>query len=231
MSLVLKQARAPARRAAAARIAGRDVAMGDPGLLSGIGGALKGAVKGFVTGGPVGAVKGGIVGGVEGFRDDPSDPAPRPRTAPPTPRPPGIGGGRLPLPGGGAMREPRAREAPRLREPEATERPRAQVQVAEGAGPAAANGKVHPAANPGGKFAVSPGGTVIPCPAGFRSNKSRYYRRRSDGRIMEVLPGARCVKMRRRNPLNPRALDRAMGRLSSAKRAAKKIGRITIRKK
>lgn len=62
-------------------------------------------------------------------------------------------------------------------------------------------------------------------PAGYRPNKSDYFLR--DGTFVPA--GTRMVKARRRNPLNPRALDRAMGRLSSAKKAAKKINRITIR--
>ncbi|GAG96208.1 unnamed protein product, partial [marine sediment metagenome] len=38
------------------------------------------------------------------------------------------------------------------------------------------------------------------------------------------------VKNRRRNPLNPRALDRSLSRITSAKRASKKLSRVTIRK-
>lgn len=70
-------------------------------------------------------------------------------------------------------------------------------------------------------------GTKVACPSGFRPNKSSYFLR--DGTF--VPEGTKCVKIRRRNPLNPRALDRAIGRVSSAKKAAKKLGRITIRKK
>lgn len=76
----------------------------------------------------------------------------------------------------------------------------------------------------GGTFQSLNGG---PPPAGYRYNKTSYFLR--DGTFVPA--GTKIVKIRRRNPLNPRALDRAMGRLTSAKRAAKKIGRISIRKK
>lgn len=68
---------------------------------------------------------------------------------------------------------------------------------------------------------VKPGTCVAP---GFRTNKSHYYTRGG-----EVMPGTKCVRTRRMNPLNPRAASRAMARLVSAKRAAKFLGRITIR--
>jgi len=61
---------------------------------------------------------------------------------------------------------------------------------------------------------------------GMRLNKSDYFLR--DGTF--VPRGSRWVKSRRRNPLNPRALDRAIGRISSAKKAAGRLGKITIRK-
>lgn len=63
-------------------------------------------------------------------------------------------------------------------------------------------------------------------PRGYRLNKSDYFLR--DGTF--VPKGTRYVRARRRNPLNPRALDRAMSRMVSAKKASEKIGRISIRK-
>lgn len=63
-------------------------------------------------------------------------------------------------------------------------------------------------------------------PKGMRLNKSSYFLR--DGTF--VPKGTRWVKIRRRNSLNPRALDRAIGRVVGAKKAAKKLGRITVRK-
>ena len=61
---------------------------------------------------------------------------------------------------------------------------------------------------------------------GYHWNKSGYFLK--DGTWVEK--GTKQVKNRRRNPLNPRALDRSMSRITSAKRASKKLGRITIRK-
>lgn len=79
---------------------------------------------------------------------------------------------------------------------------------------------------PGG---VEPGMMTpeIGSPSGYHVNKSSYWLKSG-----EFIPkGTRWVRNRRRNPLNPRALDRAMGRIGSAKKAASKLGRITIRKK
>jgi len=70
-------------------------------------------------------------------------------------------------------------------------------------------------------------------PSGYHWNKTGYYRGGrpgSAGPVEFVAPGTVAVKNRRRNPLNPRALDRSMGRITSAKKAASKLGRITIRK-
>lgn len=62
-------------------------------------------------------------------------------------------------------------------------------------------------------------GTKLACPSGFHPNKSSYFL--SDGTF--VPEGSKCVKNRRRNPMNPRALDRAIGRLNSAKRVQNKL--------
>lgn len=63
-------------------------------------------------------------------------------------------------------------------------------------------------------------------PKGYRLNKTSYFLR--DGTF--VPKGTKWVRVRRRNPLNPRALSRSISRISSAKKAANKLGRITIRK-
>lgn len=65
------------------------------------------------------------------------------------------------------------------------------------------------------------------CAQGYRPNKSAYYVQGGQ----RVEPGTVCVKRRRMNPLNPRALSKAMRRIESAKRATTVLGRITIRKK
>jgi len=65
------------------------------------------------------------------------------------------------------------------------------------------------------------------CGNGTRPNKSGYWLQGGQ----YVAPGTVCVKRRRMNPLNPRALSKAMRRIESAKRATTVLGRITIRKK
>lgn len=80
---------------------------------------------------------------------------------------------------------------------------------------------------PGGRTGMIPAGTGFPpTTAGYHINKSDYFLK--DGTF--VAKGSMWVKNRKRNPLNPRALSRAMSRLTSAKNAAKSLGRITIRK-
>lgn len=75
--------------------------------------------------------------------------------------------------------------------------------------------------------AAQQAGTTIACPSGFKPNKSDYFLKSG-----EFVPeGTRCVRIRRRNPFNPRAIDRAIGRIEGGKRAAGRLNRITIRKK
>lgn len=60
------------------------------------------------------------------------------------------------------------------------------------------------------------------CPGGMHANKADYFvkRRDANGNFVGghdfVAEGSRCVANRRRNPLNPRALSRAMARTDSA---------------
>lgn len=79
---------------------------------------------------------------------------------------------------------------------------------------------------PGGRPFISreggqqvPAGMKLACPGGFHPNKSSYFL--SDGTF--IPEGSKCVKNRRRNPMNPRALDRAIGRLEGAKRLQSKL--------
>lgn len=71
------------------------------------------------------------------------------------------------------------------------------------------------------------------CPSGFHRNKSGYFRAAQPGNPeaggVWVPKGSVCVKNRRRNPLNPRARDRAISRLVSAKKADEQLRRVTIR--
>jgi hypothetical protein len=67
--------------------------------------------------------------------------------------------------------------------------------------------------------------SAVGCARGFHHNKTGYFTKR-DGWIA---PGTVCVKNRRRNPLNARALSRSMARLSSAKKATDFLKRVSIR--
>jgi len=80
---------------------------------------------------------------------------------------------------------------------------------------------------PGGKSGFTEVAVNGGCAAGHRPNKTDYFL--NDGTFVQK--GSRCVKIRRRNPLNPKALDRAIGRIVSAKAKETKLKRITIRKK
>lgn len=74
----------------------------------------------------------------------------------------------------------------------------------------------------------SPGTAVATCGTGMRGthlNKSTY--RTLDGTL--VMKGTRCVKNRRRNPLNPRALTRAVSRVAAAKSWARILDRVEIK--
>ena len=89
---------------------------------------------------------------------------------------------------------------------------------------------------PGPPMIAGRGTSFVPdqfgnCPVGHHKNKTGYWITSPQGTPSYVSPGERCVKNRRRNPLNPRATDRAISRLESAKKAVGKIGRVSIRKK
>jgi hypothetical protein len=88
---------------------------------------------------------------------------------------------------------------------------------------------------PGGGFVGTqtnyfPGGGTGSAPPqgdtrGYHLNKSGYYTKGGT----YVAPRSKWVKNRRRNPLNPRALSRSISRISSAKNAAKFLGRVSVR--
>ncbi len=63
------------------------------------------------------------------------------------------------------------------------------------------------------------------CANGHHLNKSDYFLK--DGTFIQK--GSRCVKDRRKNPLNPRALSSAIKRVESAKKKEQVLKRITIR--
>lgn len=63
---------------------------------------------------------------------------------------------------------------------------------------------------------------------GYHLNKSRYaVVNGGDPYVVEA--GTKCVKNRRRNALNPRALNRAVSRVAAAKKYAKMLDRIEIK--
>jgi len=67
-----------------------------------------------------------------------------------------------------------------------------------------------------------------PCPVqGYHWNKSGYFLLSGE----YVYPGTKMVKNRRRNPANPRATSNAITRIKGAKRYAKSLSSISIRKK
>lgn len=61
---------------------------------------------------------------------------------------------------------------------------------------------------------------AVACPAGCHPNKADYFLKSGSF----VARGTRCVRNRRRNPLNPRALDRAISRIGSAQNAVARLG-------
>jgi len=67
----------------------------------------------------------------------------------------------------------------------------------------------------------------IGAPSGYHVNESDYFLK--DGTFVPA--GSRWVKNRKRNPLNPQAASKAIGRIESLKRATARFSRITIRKK
>jgi len=65
------------------------------------------------------------------------------------------------------------------------------------------------------------------CTPGYHYNRTAYFTKRYG--LIEK--GTVCVRNRKRNPLNPRALSRAMSRLASAKKAARCLADFSIRPK
>jgi len=67
-----------------------------------------------------------------------------------------------------------------------------------------------------------------PCPiSGYHWNKSGYFLKSGE----YVPAGTKMVKNRRRNPANPRATSNAIMRIKGAKRYAKSLSSISIRKR
>lgn len=77
---------------------------------------------------------------------------------------------------------------------------------------------------PGGESGYTCPSAAGGCPSGYRLNKTGYFRKK-DGIWVE--PKTRCVKIRRRNSMNPRALSRAISRVNGGKAIQAKLAQIT----
>lgn len=191
--------------------------MGDPGLFSfvgkavkGIGGALVGGAKGLLKGGVGGALRGAVRGGARAVMGN----AGRARR----------GGGGAAFAGNmaysGAATDMTASMVPlQFQAPPRSGgfMPGTGIQFNTPLG-GAALGTFQGGAAPGAPATmIGPNGNV--CRG--HMNRSGYYT--SQG---YVPPGAKCVPNRRMNPLNPRALNKAMRRIVSAKKAANFLNKI-----
>jgi len=68
---------------------------------------------------------------------------------------------------------------------------------------------------------------ACPSMSGYHPNKSDYFLKSGE----YVPAGSRMVRNRKRNPANARATSRAISRVVGAKRYAKSLSRISVRKK
>jgi hypothetical protein len=170
-----------------------------------LGGILKG-VGGFLTGGPAGAIAGVAS---ELFK---------PKATPATP----------------AIARPIVNTLPVLRPsvniaqafPQLPDSTRTSGVVLPGGGLIGTRTTYGP-----GNQTQSGGGALVgqgqhtPCMAGYHYNRTGYFTKRYGW----IEKGTVCVKNRRRNPLNPRALSKALSRLTSAKRAVNVLDRIEVK--
>lgn len=185
----------------------RRAMMGDPGLGSFLGKALKGVVGG-ITGFATGGLSGAVRGVASPFIKQPTI---QPMQMP-VAQPPGFGGGvqiggTVTIPGVGTVSGGTG----------------GGITIAppgSGFGPG-----FGPVVGGGSSTAPLAPGACVPGMRGVRTNKTGYFLRSGQ----YVPPGTKCVKSRRRNPLNPRALSKAMGRVVSFKKAATAASRISIR--
>jgi len=78
---------------------------------------------------------------------------------------------------------------------------------------------------PGGStgLIVENGTGAIACESGHRPNKTSYFLK--DGTF--IAAGTKCVKRRQRNPMNARALSRAIGRIDAGKRFQNRMSQIS----
>lgn len=168
---------------------------GDPGLGSFLG-KVAGGIGGFLLGGPAGAAAGaGLAGRLLGGG---------------SPQVPQVATPGFPGPG-------RGRRPPAINPPFGGP-PGVGVGIPGLFGRARA-GVGEQLQVPQTRNGAPPAGMKLACPSGFRPNKTSYFLK--DGTF--VPEGSKCVKIRRRNPMNPKALDRAISRMNSAKRLQSKL--------
>lgn len=199
---------------------------GDPGwfgdLLGGIAKTVVGGAVGLVTGGPTGAIQGAIVGsGILGKRPAPAGPS-SPITTPLRLPSTVLGTGML-----GTVRPPNGTRNPLL--PVPVQMPGGAVIVPDSV-KVSGGGLVTPIGSIGGGSATayySQPGAAGPTVCGSNGKMQRTHLNRSGyfTKAGYVAPGTKCVANRRRNPLNPRALSRAMSRVHGAQKAIKALVR------
>jgi len=102
---------------------------------------------------------------------------------------------------------------------------RAPTAVTRVPGFAGALQRLLPGGKTGFETVAAPGVAPGIAPTGFHLNRTSYFLQ--DGTFVEK--GSRFVRNRRRNPGNMRAADRAISRIESAKRMARRLSRITVR--
>lgn len=179
-------------------------------------GFLGNVAGGFLTGGPVGAIAGGAASLLGSKGSQPPAPAAK-YSSPQVSSPPLVNVVRTTM---GATASQFANPVPRPASlPGAGVLPQIDSVKTSGVG------------FPFGGFAgtqtvySSPGGGAAghACPVGYHWNRTAYYTKQG-----HVAKGTKCVKNRRKNPLNPRALSRSMSRIHSAKKAAHFLDRIQI---
>jgi len=181
---------------------------GDPGIFGTLGRLAKGAVSTAVSTfvpGPVRTIGGAALSALRGRLGGPTAPVPGTFTIPRQ----GIGarlaGVGFPLPFRPAM-------------------PGTGSPVTRVPGIRGGLQRLLPGGATGFEVAGAGGMAGIP-PKGFHLNKTGYFLQTGEF----VAPMSRFVRNRRRNPGNMRAADRALSRIESAKRMAKRLGRVTIR--
>jgi len=170
---------------------------------------ILGAASGFLKGGFGGAAAGFLTSGASNV------PGPRAPTTTALQRTPGVVGAvQRFLPGGatGFRQIEIQSRAPIPPQPRQTGLP-APIMFGQSSVPSAPQTKAQVA-----KFMAQ----QLCCPGGQHANKADYWVKERDdlgnftGNWFFVEAGSRCVTNRRRNPLNPRALSRAMARTGSA---------------